>query len=372
MKMFTVVLTYLIVYTPLLIIFALTPYITRKTESFGVSIPEEIYENAEVRNIRQKYRNNVLFWGIILTTGGFIIDLSSSYYPDFIFLPIGVFVQLAIVFAFYLKAHKKMKMLKQRNQWAVNKPQKVVIDTSFRSKKMMVSPWWFVSYLVVILATLGFGFLMYDKLPDRIPMNYNLSGEVTRWAEKSYRILLFAPLVQTFIMFLMMFVYWTIRKAKQQIDAAHPDKSIEQNRIFRYRWSLFTVAMGLVMLGLFGLMQLSIIGIIRNIWVIIVAPMVAVGIIIAAAIALSITTGQGGSRVRVKNEINANNSNRDDDQYWKLGVFYYNPDDPALFVEKRFGVGWTSNFARPMSWVMLIGLIVFIVLTTIGTKYLVK
>lgn len=30
---------------------------------------------------------------------------------------------------------------------------------------------------------------------------------------------------------------------------------------------------------------------------------------------------------------------RDDDQYWKLGMFYFNKNDSTLFLEKRFGVG---------------------------------
>jgi uncharacterized membrane protein len=41
------------------------------------------------------------------------------------------------------------------------------------------------------------------------------------------------------------------------------------------------------------------------------------------------------------------------DANWKLGVLYFNPDDAAIFVEKRFGVGYTMNFARPMAWVIL-------------------
>jgi uncharacterized membrane protein len=38
---------------------------------------------------------------------------------------------------------------------------------------------------------------------------------------------------------------------------------------------------------------------------------------------------------------------------WIAGIFYGNPQDPALWVEKRFGIGWTLNFARPASWFML-------------------
>lgn len=26
---------------------------------------------------------------------------------------------------------------------------------------------------------------------------------------------------------------------------------------------------------------------------------------------------------------------RDDDRYWKLGIFYFNKSDPSLFVEKK-------------------------------------
>ena len=37
----------------------------------------------------------------------------------------------------------------------------------------------------------------------------------------------------------------------------------------------------------------------------------------------------------------------DDDSHWKAGLFYVNPDDPAILVPKRLGIGWTINFGRP-------------------------
>jgi uncharacterized membrane protein len=46
---------------------------------------------------------------------------------------------------------------------------------------------------------------------------------------------------------------------------------------------------------------------------------------------------------------------RDDDQYWYGGIFYNNPDDPAVFVPKRYGLGWTVNFGRPLGKLFLIG-----------------
>jgi uncharacterized membrane protein len=42
------------------------------------------------------------------------------------------------------------------------------------------------------------------------------------------------------------------------------------------------------------------------------------------------------------------------DACWKLGLVYFNPDDPALFVEKRIGIGYTINFARGTAWAILV------------------
>jgi uncharacterized membrane protein len=38
---------------------------------------------------------------------------------------------------------------------------------------------------------------------------------------------------------------------------------------------------------------------------------------------------------------------RDDERNWWGGVIYYNPDDPDALVPKRYGWGWTVNFAHP-------------------------
>ena len=42
------------------------------------------------------------------------------------------------------------------------------------------------------------------------------------------------------------------------------------------------------------------------------------------------------------------------DTCWKWGQLYYNPADPAVFVEKRFGVGYTLNFGNRLSWLAVI------------------
>ena len=47
---------------------------------------------------------------------------------------------------------------------------------------------------------------------------------------------------------------------------------------------------------------------------------------------------------------------------WKFRVLYFNPDDPALFVTKRYGVGYTLNFGNPWSWAVLVLIVLAVVL----------
>lgn len=48
------------------------------------------------------------------------------------------------------------------------------------------------------------------------------------------------------------------------------------------------------------------------------------------------------------------------DRCWKLGQIYVNPNDPALVVEKRFGVGYTLNFGnRALWWMVTAAVLVF-------------
>ena len=76
--------------------------------------------------------------------------------------------------------------------------------------------------------------------------------------------------------------------------------------------------------------------------------------IVVGSIALSVVYGQAGSRVfkRMQGDVPLL---ADDDEHWKLGLFYVNHDDASLFLPERFGIGWTMNFARPATWAIILG-----------------
>lgn len=54
---------------------------------------------------------------------------------------------------------------------------------------------------------------------------------------------------------------------------------------------------------------------------------------------------------------------KDDENHWKLGIFYYNKDDKRLFPPKRNQfLGWTVNFANPYSVLAMFSVIILLIL----------
>ena len=52
----------------------------------------------------------------------------------------------------------------------------------------------------------------------------------------------------------------------------------------------------------------------------------------------------------------------DDDDYWILGMLYYNPNDKHLNVDKRVGVGMTVNIAHPVGKILAgLGLVTIVI-----------
>lgn len=358
---------FIFLFTPIIVFTAMTPYITRRTESFGVSIPETVYENEELKNFRKKYAISTSGVGIFLLITLMLINMKFTEEQWMWAFLISVFAYMIISFLVYLHFHKKMKTLKEKYQWNKTKKEVVTIDIRFYQQKRTYANSWFLLPLLINLATFMITWLFYDRIPDRFPMQYNFAGEVTRWADKSIGSVLLFPLLQLFMIGLFLFINIIIANSKQQIDPDNPEKSIKQNIVFRRRWSLFIIVTGTILVLLFFFNQLSLL-LDFDPQILFILTFVIVGITLIYAGILTFLTGQGGSRVKIQTGVNGEKINRDDDRYWKLGIFYFNPNDPALFLEKRFGSGWTVNFARPLAWVFLFLPIVIVIIIQFFTS----
>ena len=57
-----------------------------------------------------------------------------------------------------------------------------------------------------------------------------------------------------------------------------------------------------------------------------------------------------------------------DPRHWKLLIFYYNPENPRLFVAKRTGLPFTVNFARPAAWVLIAGILAIVLFFAVANN----
>jgi uncharacterized membrane protein len=57
------------------------------------------------------------------------------------------------------------------------------------------------------------------------------------------------------------------------------------------------------------------------------------------------------------------------DDCWIWGMFYSNPNDASILVEKRFGMGYTLNFGHWQSWAILGATLILPVLITLLVKH---
>lgn len=91
-------------------------------------------------------------------------------------------------------------------------------------------------------------------------------------------------------------------------------------------------------------------------------------LIIVVFVLSLMSAGQGGTR-KSEGPEGAPVGDRTADEHWHWGLFYFNPADPALMVEKRMGIGYTLNFGNPWAWLMLVGLVgVSLVVRTIAPR----
>jgi uncharacterized membrane protein len=353
----------------------ITPKISRREIYFGVRIPEEQLNNNELKKVYSKFISTSL----LICIPFILIFNLILFYKEQLSVAIftaGILLYTLVNTLIYYFYHKEVKKMKQDNHWDDGRKQIVVVDTEFsknKGKKMLASTWWFLIPIALIIVNAVMGLAVYNSLPERIATHWNAAGEINGWQRKSYGTIMQMPVVQLFLTFIMFISYKTIGWAKQQIDTSNPEESKEKNRIFRYAWSVYMILSTILLTAMFTFMNMIVLGIIKiDSKLMLPIILMITGIMLAGSIYLTVKLGQGGSRINLGklNEKKVNSGSKNDDQYWKLGCIYFNPEDPSIFVEKRFGVGWTMNYGSIGGILALLGLILLIVLLPILIRIL--
>lgn len=345
----------------------LTPYISRKNFPFGVSLPitEETASTIKV----QKKQYLVVNFGlsILLGVGILVLSLFKNFSDEMIayLSTASMFIVLVVSLVTYIAKHKQMREFKQKLNLDTSAHQKILVDLSFREDNLIFPTSYLVALnLAFVLITVVLTVLNYNSIPEQLVTRWSLNMDPVGFTEKTWGSVLAIPAIQVFMTVTFAISNQAFLSAKQQLDRNNPEESAAKNKKFRKLSSLLNYVMSVLIQVLMMMIQFAIIfqEAISPEMVMILSIVFCI-VIIGIVLWYSLRYGQAGDRLKnvdisQENQVTDNKIFDDNDDYWKLGMFYFNPKDPAFWVEKRMGVGMTFNFAKWQAWVFILGVVV--------------
>jgi uncharacterized membrane protein len=204
--------------------------------------------------------------------------------------------------------------------------------------------WWLVLPPFLAIAAVALYLRAHwNELPVQFPVHWGIDGQPNRWANRDFLGVYGTVLAATAMNLIVLAFAWTLTR-------------ITRRSIMRYvtmrmlEVLLYPLTFTLMMVALLPIVQLPV-------WLGPAVMLVFVAGVIYWAYGKITMPSPAGEIPDPQN-----------DSYWKAGVFYFNPNDPAIFVSKRVGIGYTINFANKMAWFVLAGILLIAILPALLMK----
>lgn len=374
MWIFNIIMIMTIISTGFLV--GITPLISRQSTPFGVSLPSQYVQDDKIKQYSKQYAYSMIGLSILvaLPLVGIPFFIQNEKQLEFflaIYCTIVILLQLIASFFLYIKYRRNiLKWKKTLPAEAFAIKSKIVVDTEYHEKLTTITfKTFFLSQIAIIIVPLILAILYFDHIPEQIPINWGINMEVNRYVSKSWASVLALPGLQLLIIPVLQYAYYSFIKSRQKLSPVSPQLSSEKSRLFREAWSRYFFIIAILTQLLISILFLYSMFIQEGYFGWIIAFIILFLVItIGASLYLSVRYGQAGEKLKLPgdstNDIQPYYDN-EDDSHWLAGIIYYNPDDAAVFVEKRYGIGSTLNMARWQAWLAVVGLIVFILLSLV-------
>lgn len=334
----------LIINVPTLFLLYILTYFTQilsgKRQFYGISLNSDYFNKYEFKNLDKKYK--------LFITIGFIISLILELVSIYIFnayVTSSILPMLAFClynFFVYIYIHNKVKALKSKLSINLSdldlEKTKVILDTDFiQEKNRIVKKYALLFAIPLIIATLVGIYVLanYNSIPDTIPTHWGPSGNADAFSDKSFiKILaIIGMMIGLGVIIYVSSISSLKTRAKLSIDSIDNSKKAHLHYLNMFGLTFLVLNIGCTVLFidmLIATMNAS------SINPLILWPTTIIIILIAIYQMYLYYKSPNKSK-------NAVYSIDDDDSLWIFGCIYNNPDDPSLFVNKRFGAGWTVN-----------------------------
>ncbi|HLZ23015.1 MAG TPA: DUF5808 domain-containing protein [Ktedonobacterales bacterium] len=337
----------------------LIPSLTRRDLLFGVTVAPGARASATGRKIIAGYRiaSGLLTLVLLAALVAAIIAVPDAWIAS-PWLAIGLIAAIFIHGIPYLFAYRASTRLRAPAGSLAPEVSAPAAELLPRRYSDYVPLFWELLPVAILAGTAAYLVSQYASAPAITPTHFDVAGNPDRYAAKS--IGTYFALVWTQLSIELLFTSLSVLVVGSK---AIPGRAAMRFRVAWLRAIFGIKTLILTLLGfLAGVTAHAAISGKRPTALTIAVSLTTVGIIIVGIAVLAVRTGQGGSRLGPPAETA---TDRTDDRYWFLGMVYHNRNDPAIFVERRFGVGWTLNVANPWAIVTLIILISIVALSVV-------
>ncbi len=334
-------------------LFCLIPVLTRRDLFFAVTVSPSFPATAEGRGILASFRREVLAHTVIAAVGGFLLAR------------LGWAMMAPLMSAWLLVGflHAFLRSRRRARAHAVAPPSQYEASLEPRDplpggRPVQMGPFVLIALVALVLVR------NWARLPQSIPTHWNWQGQPGGWAALTPAFAVLHLALAAALCALFVFIAWLVGRRSRIIHLHGPAGGAERH-FRRAVMTLLLMSEYLLAITFPGVLLLPLVGP-RGHFLVWALPAFALAIAVAAILWL-FRLGQGGSRA-ARAAGAAPVGDRTSDRYWKLGMFYFNPEDPALMVEKRFGLGYTFNFGHPAGWV-IVGVAVVAFLLGAGHRF---
>lgn len=293
----------------------------KRDQFFGVPVTAAFRHSAEGMRLVERYL--MAIWALTVIALGLVLWQET-------WLPWAIIGQIGIATGLFCAINRKVRRSGMAGSEAG------VRTTSLGAVAPRI-PFAWLATLIPVLLLVSAGLYIsqhWDQFPPRFPVHYGVQGP-NRWVAKSFKsvygLLIIGALLEATLGFL---AYGLTSGTRRALPGSARMKMLTSNVLlllilqlhlgFMFAYLALQPVLGgrpsnVLMLGFVGSLVVLVFGFVFYM-------------------------------VKLQREP-GNESDNTPESAWKLGgMIYFNREDPALMVERRFGFGFTPNFGNALSW----------------------
>lgn len=326
----------------LLAVFAWLPVMRGERAFFGARVSAETYRGEGRRLLGRYWQTLAAVFALTAAAGYYSSARLGEPLPAALAL-LAAAAAMPLVYLFYARRVGPYAVAGGETRFASSLTARRLDDYTL--------PWVEASIVLLTLAPFAALGHFYPRLPALIPVHWNLSGEADDWARKTFSAVFFLPALGVYLQLIFFVLKRDLVQAKLTLPARHAEQYLRGKERFLAanmrlldwaRACLAALFLDISLLTVFtSLPEFGRYAPAANASVLAVVALLIAGNVYfiwrMAAVNAEIEELTGEEYVQ----------RAADERHWRHGgLTYYNPEDPALVVEKLVGLGYTLNMAH--------------------------